>query len=37
MRQLVDRFYDLMDMEPAFARLRALHPDTLDGSRNKGG
>lgn len=34
-RQLVDRFYDLMDLEPAYARLRALHPDTLDGSRDK--
>lgn len=34
-RQLVDRFYDLMDLEPAFAGLRALHPETLDGSRDK--
>ncbi len=34
-RQLVDRFYDLMDLEPAYARLRALHPETLDGSRDK--
>ncbi len=34
-RQLVDRFYDLMDLEPAFAGLRALHPDTLAGSRDK--
>ena len=34
-RQLVDRFYDLMDLEPAYAGLRALHPDTLDGSRDK--
>ncbi len=34
-RALVDRFYDLMDLEPHFAALRALHPDTLDGSRDK--
>ena len=34
-RQLVDHFYDLMDLEPAYARLRAIHPTTLDGSRDK--
>jgi hemoglobin len=34
-RALVDRFYDLMDLEPAYARLRALHPSTLEGSRDK--
>jgi hemoglobin len=34
-RALVDRFYDLMDLEPDFADLRALHPTTLDGSRDK--
>ncbi len=34
-RRLVDRFYDLMDLEPAFAELRAIHPSTLDGSRDK--
>ena len=34
-RRLVDRFYDLMDLEPAFAGIRALHPATLDGSRDK--
>jgi hemoglobin len=34
-RALVDRFYDLMDLEPAYARLRAVHPTTLDGSRDK--
>ena len=34
-RALVDRFYDLMDLEPAYAALRALHPTTLDGSRDK--
>jgi len=34
-RELVDRFYDLMDLEPEFAVLRALHPAILDGSRDK--
>jgi hemoglobin len=34
-RALIDRFYDLMDLEPDFAGLRALHPTTLDGSRDK--
>ena len=34
-RALVDRFYDLMDLEPHYAGLRAIHPATLDGSRDK--
>ena len=34
-RILVDRFYDLMDLEPAAANIRALHPPTLDGPRDK--
>jgi len=34
-RELVDRFYDLMDLEPAFAGIRAMHPTTLEGSRDK--
>ena len=34
-RALVDRFYDLMDLEPAYAHLRGLHPTTLEGSRDK--
>jgi hemoglobin len=34
-RALVERFYDLMDLEPAAAGIRALHPPTLDGSRDK--
>ena len=34
-RALVDRFYDLMDLEPHYAALRALHPAELDGSRDK--
>ena len=34
-RALVDRFYDLMDLEPDYAGIRALHPAALDGSRDK--
>ena len=34
-RGLVDRFYDLMDLEAAYAGIRQLHPATLDGSRDK--
>jgi hemoglobin len=34
-RALVDRFYDLMDLEPAAAGIRAMHPPQLDGSRDK--
>jgi hemoglobin len=34
-RALIDRFYDLMELEPAYAGIRALHPSTLDGSRDK--
>jgi hemoglobin len=34
-RAVVDRFYDLMDLEPNFALLRSLHPTSLDGSRDK--
>ena len=34
-RALVDHFYDLMDLEPGYAALRSLHPDSLDGSRDK--
>ncbi len=34
-RALVDRFYDLMDLEPTFTGIRALHPQSLDGSRDK--
>ncbi len=34
-RALVDRFYDLMDLEPQFAALRALHPQDMSGSRDK--
>jgi len=34
-RTLVDRFYDLMDLEPDYAALRAVHGATLDGARDK--
>ena len=34
-RALVDRFYDLMDLNPEARELRALHPTVLDGSRDK--
>lgn len=32
---LVDRFYDLMDLEPAYRELRASHGTTLDEARLK--
>lgn len=34
-RALVDRFYDLMDMEPDFKVLRAAHGPSLDQARDK--
>ena len=34
-RALVDRFYDLMDLEPAYTQLRASHGSTLDEARDK--
>ena len=34
-RQLVDRFYDLMDLEPQHELLRAVHGSTLDDARDK--
>ncbi len=34
-RAIVDRFYDLMDLEPRFAALRAVHPTELDSARDK--
>jgi len=34
-RALSDRFYDLMDLEPAYAELRAMHPTTLETTREK--
>ena len=34
-RALVDRFYDLMDLEPQYAELRALHAADLAHAREK--
>jgi len=34
-RALVDRFYDLMDIEPRYRELRHAHGSTLDGARDK--
>ena len=32
---LVDRFYDLMDLEPGYTALRAAHGSTLDVARQR--
>ena len=34
-RELVDRFYDLMEFEPAYKELRAVHGSTLESAREK--
>ena len=34
-RVLVDRFYDLMDLESAYAHLRAVHGSDLNAARDK--
>ena len=34
-RQLVDRFYDLMELEPQYAELLAMHPKRMDETRDK--
>ena len=34
-RALVDRFYDLMELEPAYNELRAAHGSTLQDARHK--
>ncbi|TNF58985.1 MAG: globin [Burkholderiales bacterium] len=34
-RALVDRFYDLMDLEPAYLELRRAHGSSLDDARQK--
>ncbi|MCU0952010.1 MAG: group II truncated hemoglobin [Burkholderiaceae bacterium] len=34
-RALVDRFYDLMELEPAYRELRAVHGNDLTGARDK--
>ncbi|OWF65468.1 hemoglobin-like protein [Polynucleobacter hirudinilacicola] len=33
--EIVDRFYDLMALEPDFSDLRAMHPKDLSSSREK--
>lgn len=33
--KLADRFYELMDTVPQFTELRAMHPESLKGSREK--
>lgn len=35
LRELVDRFYDLMELEPEFAGIRAMHPASTADSRDK--
>jgi hemoglobin len=35
LRELVDRFYDLMALENEFKGILTLHPTPLDGSRDK--
>ena len=35
LRALVDRFYDLMELEPNYAELRAVHGNTLEDARDK--
>lgn len=34
-RALVDRFYDLMDLEPSYHELRVVHGSTLADARDK--
>jgi hemoglobin len=34
-KALVERFYDLMDLEPAYAALRAAHGSELDNARQR--
>jgi hemoglobin len=34
-RELVDRFYDLMDFEPGYRELRLVHGSTLESAREK--
>ncbi|HAT34049.1 MAG TPA: hemoglobin-like protein [Janthinobacterium sp.] len=35
LRQMVERFYDLMELEPEFAGIRHMHPPSTEGSRDK--
>jgi hemoglobin len=34
-RRLTERFYDLMDLEPGYTALRAVHGDTLANARDR--
>ena len=34
-KALIERFYDLMDLEPEFARLRSVHGPSLENSRER--
>ena len=34
-RELVERFYDLMELEPAYATLRKVHGSNLESAREK--
>ncbi|MEO6015650.1 MAG: group II truncated hemoglobin, partial [Polaromonas sp.] len=34
-KALVERFYDLMDLEPGYALLRAAHGNTLENARQR--
>lgn len=34
-RELVERFYDLMELEPAYAQLRRVHGSSLESAREK--
>ena len=35
LRQMVERFYDLMELDGDFAQIRQLHPASTEGSREK--
>ena len=35
LREMVDRFYDLMELEPEFSGIRILHPTPINSSRDK--
>ena len=35
LRELVDRFYDLMDLEEGYQGIRVMHPADLSTSREK--
>ena len=35
LRALVERFYDLMDLEPQYVALRTAHGDSLESAREK--